>query len=138
MNMRKYESNGLWKQKFEDWNGQVTHCRVLADAIKQPVSGYSVTLSCYSFARSFIEAYAGRCGKGGEKMKERLMNTKSIRGNYKGTRDHGKTRVPANSVFPVYEGKLRSNEVTVGTTRVKGKNRALIKIKAQVEQFQRF
>lgn len=35
------------------------------------------------------------------------MNTKKqFSGNYKRTRDHGKTRVPANSVFPVYEGKL--------------------------------
>ena len=52
------------------------------------------------------------------KLRERergLMNTKSMSGNYKRTRDQGKTRVPANSVFPVYEGKLRSNEVTAGT-----------------------
>lgn len=37
---------------------------------------------------------------------------KKHRGNYKGTRDHGKTRVPVNSMFPVYEGNLRGNEVT--------------------------
>lgn len=44
------------------------------------------------------------------RKKERLMNTKSI--NYKRTRDHGKTRILANSMFPVYEGKLRGNEAT--------------------------
>lgn len=44
------------------------------------------------------------------RRKKRKMNTKSI--NYKRTRDHGKTRILANSTFPVYEGKLRGNEAT--------------------------
>ena len=62
-------------------------------------------LSCYSFAYFLIQTHVSR-----EEKKERLMNTKSI--NYKRTRDHGKTRILANSTFPVYEGKLRGNEAT--------------------------
>lgn len=62
--------------------------------------------------RSFERVHADEKREKKKKQKEREKRKtgderKKRRGNYKGTRDHGKTRVPANSVFPVYEGALR-------------------------------
>lgn len=118
---------------------KAAHCRAL-----HVVSGlyYVILNSSYLFqCQPFIETLASRgwVKENWQRKGEVDEHKKQFNGNYRRTRDHGKTRVPANSVFPVYEGRLRSNEVTAGMyvrPRVKGKNRALIKIKAQARQIQ--